>query len=395
MLKASAMYFALIVSLLMASAAAAFLMAIGFQDRQFSGILQKEAIHRDIDSAVELLLSNSRRISDHKKMPVLFEKRANRELFIERSAWGLWELNRIWRMTSKDTIGRAFLSGYQVDSLRENALYLADLSNELQVKSGSVIHGKMYLPASGWKPYYSANNSGPRPSIKGLRGKSKRHLPRLEDKWLDQRKKGREFSKGDSLMCSFKEDEPCVFFNHLPLRAKGYARLKFDRPVRLTAQHQLSQVIIEAPSVLVESGFEGDVQLFVQDTLIMENNTHLKFPSAVVFVESHQHSYAELQAGAELSGTLANVKDKGSKANLKIEQGALINGLVHWSGRVDLEGQIAGSLRAIKMRHQSPIRISENMLPGGKIVAADLEQYFVAPRLMGKNDQREIVQFLQ
>lgn len=119
--------------------------------------------------------------------------------------------------------------------------------------------------------------------------------------------------------------------------------------VRNTAQ--LENIILIAPVIRFEAGFEGTVQVIATEKIICEKSVKLKYPSALTLHEENrnksgdQHGVFLREESKVLGGVLlfSNEPDSRKPLYLDVDQ-ATIGGLVYNQGETQLKGKVIGYL---------------------------------------------------
>lgn len=123
--------------------------------------------------------------------------------------------------------------------------------------------------------------------------------------------------------------------------------LSFDTEhLSLSKDMQLEDTILIAKSITVESGFVGTVQLIAQDTVIIESNVILKYPSGIYMSKDNPDRYVEIKEKSRINGYVVIEKSdtKSQKPNLTMHVKSEIRGVVYVNGISQLQGTITGKV---------------------------------------------------
>ena len=139
--------------------------------------------------------------------------------------------------------------------------------------------------------------------------------------------------------------------------------------IRVSSNAELENVILKAPTVVFDKGFEGSVQVFARDSIIVGEDCYLKFPSTLVLKSPSKPNYSPkitLEAGTRLAG---NIILKQASFNLRsngmvtINKGSLVNGTVYSEGYTQLRAcEIQGDVYTKKLFLKTRSSIYENTL---------------------------------
>ena len=146
-LKARAMLYAILISLLIAMIAGA-LIALSFSQRTLQErALWRERLIRNADSGLQLLLGLDNLPS---KAVDLYGKKQD-SVLLSKKAWGLFEVASSQSFHGKDSISTSAMIGLKPYGKHQSALYLADGNTPLALCGETEIRGKAFLPRAGVK----------------------------------------------------------------------------------------------------------------------------------------------------------------------------------------------------------------------------------------------------
>ena len=153
----------------------------------------------------------------------------------------------------------------------------------------------------------------------------------------------------------------------------------------------LHGTLVSAASIIVEDGFQGEVQLFAQDSLIIGKECHLGYPS-VACLSSMQVNNLNMSVGENslIEGTILVYQPHlaAKKPQLTLKEGVLIRGQVYHQGHINLLGTIHGSLYCESFYLKTERAYYENHLLDNEIDFLKLPRHFVSIDLInGYHDQ--------
>ncbi|WP_423147022.1 hypothetical protein [Rubrolithibacter danxiaensis] len=299
---------------------------------------------------------------------------------LQKENWGVFTLGIAKAFILTDTLKQAFLIG--TDSGKDlAAIYVTDEDRPISVNGNTQITGDALLPKAGIKQAYVEG--------KGFKGKklvngkihfSKRSLPPLDKDILN--------SLIESLKESSQNNNDIIpdslnnsFFNPLITLSLGKSKaeivnaisgrviIKSDTTIRISSDALLTDVIVFAPSIVVEDGFKGSVQLFATDSIIAGKNVEFIYPSCLGILKPNDSKIqARIQLGtrSKFSGILFSYEENRSDLQTLISLGkeCKVTGEVFSTGfiKVDKPVTINGKVTCNRFIIQTPSTLYENYL---------------------------------
>lgn len=282
------------------------------------------------------------------------------------SDWGLYE--RVC-LSNHSPDALTMLVGRRTECPAEAAFWICDRNRALSLAADARIEGLAYIPMNGlnYTEIASRYYSGLPLSESDLR-LSDSDLPPLDSVAF------RKASKLCRLWCKGDMD----------IASSGC--LSGERVV-LSRSSGLWDVIVSARSVTVESDFEGMVQIFASDTVIVEEGAILRFPSGIfVNVANVNNSlddchlgvcrpFVRLGSGSEVSGYIA-VFSENVDGGLRFpsyvqEPGSTLCGLLCIDGSCELAGDVYGAAYIRDCYHRSGGNIFPGTLCDAQFVRSD------------------------
>ena len=196
----------------------------------------------------------------------------------------------------------------------------------------------------------------------------------------------------DSFFVSFA-DTAKLLHHHNPVIISNNAWLagkvivSSDISITVKKDAWLNDVILQAPQVVFESGFTGSAQVFATDSILVQPQVSLKYPSALVLdniSETATKAYIHIADHSKVSGAVLVPKSsfKINGAVLYIEPKGQIEGMVYVAGKVSLKGKIAGSLYCQGFYLRTASSVYENYLLDATIDITALHPIWQQPILL-------------
>jgi hypothetical protein len=122
--------------------------------------------------------------------------------------------------------------------------------------------------------------------------------------------------------------------------------------IRVTSSAKLEDVILIAPFIDIDKGFEGTLQCFATRQITVGSDSKLHYPSSLTLIGGENDSSIVVQRNAIVKGMILipgylGVQDKGI---LKIEKGAIFQGSAYVNGAAQVDGTSSGNLIAYSMQ---------------------------------------------
>jgi hypothetical protein len=110
---------------------------------------------------------------------------------------------------------------------------------------------------------------------------------------------------------------------------------------------QLERTILSGSKIAIKDGFQGSVQLFARDSIIIGKNCNLLYPSVIcINNENINNIYFEIGESSSIEGTIIVYQQypAAEKPKLKIGKGCIIKGQIYHTGIIELNSEVHGSL---------------------------------------------------
>jgi hypothetical protein len=416
MIRASALYISLILSLMIVLICGSVLL-IGYTYRLEQKKQERSQIlERNLESATVMLLQEDFK-PDTLEALSLFGTETDTVMLAKRG-WGLYELASIRAWINTDTLSRVFLMAPQLsDTLR--ALYLSDEDRPLSISGKSLIKGTAYLPKSGIRAsYVDGSTYTDKTLVYGTSKFSERTMPVLDQDILqtcntmfDELARSDKKDPGlpaDSVSNSFFQPLRKVFVQgsqaDLSGRTlKGNLVIQCDTSLIVDASTILDQVILVAPHVLVKSGFKGNVQIFARDSITIADDVQLDYPSALLVLKADTAKFQiriDIGKNCRISGqVIAYEKERSTLMPIiSVGTGTVIQGELFSQGylKFDRKTLVQGTVSAIRFMAKTSSSLYENYLIDTQINRRDLSRYYLGTKLLkGASTQNKILCWLK
>jgi hypothetical protein len=419
MLKASSLFYAIIIALIIAIVSSSLILTHFLRSMEFEGFLRKEKVLRNANSALNLLLSRQEMVKKDSEVIIDLFAKGEDSVMLKRRSWGVYEIILAEAFIRDEHQKKVALIGTTSITNDNLALYLADQDRPLSLCGKTFIHGTCYLPKAGVKrAYIEGQNFIGQQLINGETLKSEKTLPAIK-KEIPENIAGM-FSNmpenNDSIvafdyvatidsLCNSFENKTIILYstNDIVLKGKTYSgnlNIRSDRTVIVNQDCKLNDVIIYAHEIIIKSGFSGNLQAFANDSIVIEKKCRLEYPSALGIVRtkaSPDKLNILLDENSTIDGVILAYQESGnSKQQVKVDIGkeAVITGQVYSNGLADIKGNVSGTLWCNKFILSTASSVYENHLLNARIDRSSLSKYFAGIDLIGINGNKRIISWL-
>lgn len=274
------------------------------------------------------------------------------------SPWGLYEVVRV---SSADQRFRSVrLLGKKEENLQKAGVWICSRDAALSIAGNSRITGVVFAPLNGInyiriedKPF--SGEAIPEYNVR----LAEPELPVADSIYLNQMSIRYEKMKSDMQSlpadsklpyCSFFKETSCFVLSGKTegLTVRGNAILYADE-VTVSSESNLTDVILIARKVIVEKGFAGSMQIMASDTVIVEENVQLRYPSGILVNGNAGKTYLEmgtessLEGYAIIKGTMEKENSLHILPNYKQANHSFLGGLLYVDGIATISGTISGA----------------------------------------------------
>ena len=372
------------ISIVISIVVALFLLAVVlvFQYNQFffyKGANQSVLIH-NYNSTLQVIQANAKQFDFGTHRIDLFGNQTD-SVQIERKQWGLLDLWGIEVWKHQQRMSKRFVAAQQQrkDSL---AIYLSGSNGGLSLCGKTVIKGDAVLPNQGVKRAYieGKNFNGSR-LIQGRVAKNERQkvfvsapLKKRMGKWMRLGGATLETIPVGSLTRLFNSqgsiDSIPIYRSNSQVHLSGTSTLKWSIVVSSTeivvGGSSAEYCIFIAPKITVRSGFVGNIQCFASESIHLQKDVELSYPSNVVLLSSGKNDEIVLDEGSKIDGAvlIATVAPKTVQnwPKLKVHPTSEIWGSAVIEGKTELQGTIVGTIETKLFTLKTPSSSYENHL---------------------------------
>ncbi|GAL85657.1 hypothetical protein Solca_1598 [Sporocytophaga myxococcoides] len=376
---------------------------------------------RNTQSGINYLLADNGDIGLNEERLLDLYGKGEDSIALKRMNWGIFDLAAVRAFSNKREIYKVVEFGYKPDGESKCAIYLSNYYHPLYIGGKSIVKGTSYLPDRGARrPSESQFVFTGTQLIQGEVKKSGNKLPDLNKEikdrvlsFLDGNFSEDEFEKNqtietDTLKRSFIE-KTILLSQKGTLSIKnvsGNVIIKSDTLFRIPKDCFLKDIVIIARAIEIESGFNGSLQIFGADSIILNENVTLNYPSVVgVFQRDFKTAkpFIKIKNRCRINGIvfssqsgldLQKMPAHNSEQTLIIlEKEAYLHGQLYADGFANIQGVVHGAVLCNKFYHKGSN--SENYLIDATIDATKLSTNFIGSSLLTSEKKKRLIKWME
>ncbi len=360
MLEARALFYAMVLSILIAMISGLLIGLSYLQRLQQIDQVEQQRAKKNVKSGISLLRQESAWV-----LPEVIDLYGDQQdsILIARYPWGLYSVAYAAAtypfLSGKDTLSRAFFLGEKRDPQLQASLYLVDNNTPLALVGNTKIKGPVFLPKAGVKRGYIAGEGytgteliygdiqHSRKSLPNLKAKRLEQLYPYFDRWSFGGFTGSKLQQSylDSTIYLGGED---LILEEISLR--GNIIIVAQSSIIIRSSADLEDVLLFAPKITFEPGFVGQVQAFASDQMLVGEGSYFGYPSVLSLLPNNateERKVLDIRAGSEVNGMVLLYQKEASRQEpmVRIREESLVQGQVWAEGYVDLNGgKVHGNL---------------------------------------------------
>jgi hypothetical protein len=334
---------------------------------------------------------------------------------LKDSTWGIYRLVNIKSSYGSRSIERSMFLGTKFnDNLP--AIFLKNRNSGLYVSGGTKIIGDVYSSHGE----IGRSNAGNKAFMGGqlLTGKviDNKNLsikiPDLEEMISNLKVNLKEgiislntenVERNDSVENSFLS-QTIIIYIHQPITLSGYIKGKVivysDSLVNISSTSYIDDAIIYAPTVKIEDGFIGNLQIFASKKIEIGKKVRLNYPSALLlFNDDSQNDTLAIiiDKGSIIEGFIFNYSEFVSKIPMLIKlDSTTFTGILYNSGTTWLNNsRVYGSIISENIMARTESSTYINHLIDVTIDRKKLPLYFVGPTFSSFSSGTVIMKWLE
>lgn len=403
MVKAHSLLYAVYVCLLVAVLCGGLLLLSNLYNQLNLYFVTHESLYISNQSTVNYALGTSL-VADE---AVLTEEETGIQSQFSVKNHGLLPLLLTQSFVKNDTIASVHFVGQKVANTN-TALYMANFTQPLNLSGDVTLKGTVFMPTERSKESY-INNKPNKISIKGEKNISEIQLPALSDKCKSIFESRNSYKttftaiekKSDSIYVNSFFNETIEFqLSTTTLEnkiIKGNFIISSNDSIYIRKNNILEDVIIIAPKVAIEAGFEGTIQVFAKESLTIEQEVTLNYPSVVALYNTKEdkNAFMLIEEEFKIAGLVmlfGNDLVHLDENTLEIKEKGKIMGTIYCTGILTLKSDVYGSVYTSKLNHKTTSSSYSNTLADITIDVTKKPKVFIdMPIFNNKNNRYAII----
>lgn len=417
MLKAGSLLYAIGICLVMALITGSIILFSYYNRIQLDDYILIEKVNKNVISGMNYLLTINEMNLNEKKYVDLFAQ-GNDTVDLELRNWGVFHLAISHSNSKNIEAGQKALIGNRIPSEDRVALYFADRNKPISLCGNTFIMGNCYLPKLGAR---NATIEGQGYSgdllIHGQVKNSDNSIPSPSKKFIEEIKQNisinvqnedsliqwEQIQTNSSIFNSFSS--PTLFlFSDKPIiidgrNIMGRVKIVSKKSIKVLSNSNLDDVILISPKIELEDNFQGSIQCFADDSILIGQNCSLRYPSSLNILRGDNQLMNSIISLGEKDSIVGDIilYDPYESINklslIKVEKDAVITGQVYTFGAIDIKGKIFGSLFTNKVILVTPSSVYDNYLFNVTIDGSKLSKLYVGG-LWSDINELEVVKYL-
>lgn len=370
------------------------------------------------DNGINYLLHNDIPVKDSVALHIANdnEETSGNTLTAHKKHWGLFEVLAVHSVSHHQEFTKVALTGGRYEKKDRYSLYLRENNRPLVVVADAELQGKLFLPKEGARP----GNMGGKSFTGGLSppseiGHSKTQLPEISGSiteniklWLqgnfDSSFEQAPMNYPLGLKNSFKKKTQLLYSQtSLSLTAGeliGNILVYSPSRIHIGKHMKINDAVIIAPVIEIEKGFSGSLQAIASKEIIVDDKVTMEYPSSLVLYNKNMsYPQATIHIGNQslLQGAVVfwdedNEEEQYFNSQVKIEEGATIEGEVYCTKGVELLGEVKGSVTTSYFMVNKFGSVYQNHIYGGKLNVDRLHENYTG--VMYKDHDKKVMKWL-
>ncbi|MBC7488001.1 MAG: hypothetical protein H7282_14765 [Cytophagaceae bacterium] len=418
MLRASALFIVIVISFLLASITSGIVYYTFYYKIQVANQRLYSKLTHNLNSGIAYALYLPESQSVVEKTIDLYGEE-NDKVIIRSSVWGVFNMASVSVTDKNVTLSKSFLYGYAPDKESNAAICLSNSDRGLRLSGKTSIVGTCYLP-QGVVKTESVDGylyQGPAKLIDGEIIKStdteisvSSSIIKLAEGLLNfnfqasaaETEKEEDVVK-DSLIHSFAEPVLYINYNDERLRQLTYLEGNIivfsNKHINLNKHLKIKDAIVVAPSVRFPDGYQGTLQAICSDSIVVESNVVLDYPSALLLIKkniANANPKIQLKEKSSLKGIIfAYSKELNDfKVYVDLRKESFVMGQVYSTGSIDCKGVVHGGLICKTILLKTNTSINENYLLNTTIDVKKRSVYYTGSNLLPAKNKKRIIKYL-
>lgn len=401
MVKAHSLLYAVYVCLIVGLISGAILMLSNLYNQLNVYYNVHEELYLNNASTINYALGNALNSADE----TLIDEINGIESVIQKKQYGLLSVLLVQSMVKNDTIASAHFVGQYANS--KTALYVSNFTQPISASGRVIVKGDVFLSSNRIRETY-INNKPNQINIQNPIKSSAINLPEISKRCetvfnsiptqkviLNALEK-----KNDSLYVNsfFNETKEIQIINNQleNIIIKGNFVIRSKDSLVISKSSKLEDVILIAPKITIQEGFEGTVQVFATEKIQINKKVKLNYPSTICIKNNgEKDGLIFIDEESKIDGAIllyGNDLLHIDKNLIEIKDKTQIRGTVYSSGLLSINGKVLGAVYTAKLFYKTNSSTYTNCISDVEIDANKHPNYFIeVPIFETKTNQYGVV----
>ena len=420
-IKAGALQYVLVISVIIAIIIFAFISLVYLQQRMsIKHHFTKVAI-ANVQMGFDYL--KQKKVTYNLETPIHFSDNEEAITTLIKKHWGIFDVAIVNSKVKNEFFQKVGLLGLQ--NPKRDAVYLQDNNNALVLVGKTKITGTVSLPRQGVK---SGNISGEsyygNELIYGRRKASTSSLPKIKNieylkdfyrNYYTDDLENFELEDALKLHQSFTEntllyeDVNSILLENISL--SGNIIISSKTAIVIKASAVLENIILIAPKISIEKNTKGNFQAIAKKSIEVQPNCTLKYPSALILLPEEKNTTSQIitnqqskpidetsihiSKNSEVKGVVvyySENKTSNYKTQIQIDEKSTIKGEVYCSKNLELQGTVFGTVYTNNFIVKKSGGIYINHVYNGVINATELPIQYAGIQI--NNESNSVVKWM-
>lgn len=327
--------------------------------------------------------------------------------------WGIFQKTKIVTSKNNKKFQKVALIGSHFEHQDRKTLYLKDLFKPLVVVGNTRIEGIASLAEQGIRPGNIAGNSYyGNQLIYGRIERSSDKLPELNNSFyenIDYLLKYKKPNKNNDYLeinlknvNSFFDTTKWLYSNSiLTIQDEfiGNIIIKSDTLIRITNTSKLKDIVLIAPTVIIEDNVSGTFQVIASNRIKVGKNVVLNYPSSLILkkdkIDNEKDNMLFIDENSIVKGIVCYVTPNlvsNFSTELFCSEKSTLLGEVYCDGNFELKGSVIGSVYTHQFISNTSGTLFINHLYNASLSSNKLPDYYSG--LLFENQSKSIMKWL-
>jgi hypothetical protein len=398
--KGGALYIAVMISVIIGVLLSLLMLLSRYTQRHVTDFVQSSQLYYNLTSAFQLAQSEFFTSENNNRW--IKNSFNDDSILVKKYRWGAYYMICAQTKNRHRTLSQSGLYGVTMTS--DTGLVVSDNSRVVGLSGSIIFKSNCYLPKAGIKPAYIEGQSYIAASQNSQYIKSSpAAIPSVANTLItDLREQQNEYNLQDSIVNFLPKGYNRTFSRstvvwQMPALKLSEMHLKNNvklicREIEIDSTCHFENILLVCNKVRFKSGFKGKIHVIARDSVILESESNLNYPSSLVLLPDNGNADAirhiTLGENCRFFGGILALSDglasTAPRVLVKLHAKSEVNGLIYSSNYLHLEGKINATVIGDRLLLQTPSAVYENHMLGCEIDPAKYAHALIVPLLFNK-----------